>query len=270
MALSHLDHLMPSMLSFVVCSDDNRRYDSIQAEIRRRIVLTEYEIIRISDAQSMAEGYNRGYRQSRGPWIVFCHDDIGFVSDDVTFRLMNGLSQCDMLGVCGTSRLVSGNWYDAGPPFISGAVVAPSLVDGHYELQLFARREPPLVVNVQALDGIFIAARRDVVDALGGFNEDWDDFVLYDIDFSFRAFLRGFRVGIATDIVLFHNSHVGRFSSEKLHRWTQAQQRFVDVYGQHLSEGMFGAHTPRVFPAVSKEHAFELFRTVASEPWPQG
>ena len=90
-------------------------------------MLTEYEIIRISDARSMAEGYNRGYRQSCGPWIVFCHDDISFVSEDVTFRLMKGFLQCDVVGVCGTSRLVSGNWYNAAPPFISGAVVAPSL-----------------------------------------------------------------------------------------------------------------------------------------------
>ena len=109
------------------------------------------------------------------------------------------------LAYAAASRRVSGNWYDAGPPFISGAVVAPSLAGGHYELQVFARREPALVRNAQALDGIFIAARRDVVDALGGFNEDWEDFLfLYDIDFSFRAFLRGFRVGIATDILVFH------------------------------------------------------------------
>ena len=91
--------------------------------------------------------------------------------------------------------------------------------------------------NAQALDGIFIAARRDIVRAHGGFNEDWDDFLLYNIDFSFRAFLRGFRVGIATDILVFHDSHVGEFSSEKLQRWTAAQQRFVDItYGRDLSE----------------------------------
>ena len=259
-----LDHQTVSLMSFVVCSADDTRFARIEREIHSKIALVQCEIVRIADASSLAEGYNRGYARSRGEWVIFCHDDITFVNHDLTYRLLRSLPHCDVLGLCGTSRLVSGNWYDAGSPFISGAVVAPSMSDaGGYELQVFARRIPPLVADAQALDGIFIAARRRVVEALGGFNEhDFRDFVVYDIDFSFRAHLAGFRVGIATDILVFHDSHVARFSPEKLRRWNEAQAIFVSNYRCHLAPDIQAPSGLLVFDVPTREDALALYETL--------
>ena len=251
-------------LSFVICSRDDERFAGIQREIRSKVVLVDCEIVRITDATSLAEGYNRGYRETRGDWVIFCHDDIVFIDADTVLHLLRSFAQCDVLGLCGTSRLVSGNWYDAGPPFISGAVVAPSLaVAGAFELQIFDRRNPPLVTGAQAVDGIFIAARRKVLDCLQGFNErDFQDFVLYDVEFSFRAYLAGFQVAIATDILVFHDSHVGGFSHEKLQRWEDAQRVFTGLYGSYLFPPSGLRHDLRVMTAATREEALAIYQSI--------
>ena len=98
-----------------------------------------------------------------------------------------------MFGPCGTIRLTSGNWYDAGRPFTFGHVVARDLHrPGKYELQLFGISQQPIQMGGQALDGLFIGCHRRLFDALMGFDEaSYKGFLGYDIDFSFRAALAG-------------------------------------------------------------------------------
>ena len=150
---------------------------------------------------------------------------------------MDAMTQTDMFGPCGTLRLTSGNWYDAGRPFTVGHVVARDLHrPGKYELQLFGISQQPIQMGGQALDGVFIGCHRRLFDALKGFDEaSYKGFVGYDIDFSFRAALAGARVGIASNLTLFHDSHVGEFSAEKFAEWEAAQVQFQRHLGRYLN-----------------------------------
>jgi GT2 family glycosyltransferase len=195
------------------------------------------EIVRIPDARSMAEGLNRGAKLASGKWLAFIHDDILFLGRDTPKVIGAAMANCDMFGPCGTIRLVSGNWYDAGRPYVQGQVVAPLAGNGaQYELQHFGGDGRSLVQGAQALDGIFIACTRDAFDALGGFDEvTYDGFLGYDVDISFRAAIHGFRVAISCGMVLLHDSRVEHFEDKKMRAWEEKQRAFVQAFGSKLA-----------------------------------
>ncbi|MDR3532958.1 MAG: glycosyltransferase [Rhodopila sp.] len=224
-------------LSFVVNSIDDRRFSRLTANLRTVFGSPGPEVVRIPDARSMAEGLNRGARIARGAWLAFVHDDILFLNRDAPDVIAAAMAACDMFGACGTTRLTSGNWYDAGRPFTQGQVVAPvPAKPGCYELQRFGGDGSSLVQGIQALDGILIACSRDAFATVGGFDEQtYDGFVGYDIDISFRAALAGLRVVVACGLVLQHDAHVEFFNEEKLQAWEDKQRAFQRTFGTVLA-----------------------------------
>jgi len=159
-------------------------FSGAQEHVTQVIGQEPHEIIRISDAKSMCEGYNRGFAQAKGDLIIFCHDDIEFLIPDISQKLKRALAQFDVVGVAGTNRLVSAIWSAAGPAHTFGIVT--HLVQGKFSLSLYA---PPrrLTPNIQAPMDYFIACRREVASAsLGCGNLHLVH--LYDMDWTFRAF----------------------------------------------------------------------------------
>lgn len=223
-------------VSFVINSVDDARFSRVAANLREFLAPAVPNIVRVPDAKSMAEGLNRGARQAAGDWLVFCHDDIQILNRDARAVLAEAMAMSDMFGACGTTRLTSGNWYDAGQPHVRGHVVVRDITrPGKFELQVFGLSGRVIDLGAKALDGIWIACRRRLFEALRGFDEDtYRGFVGYDIDFSFRAALAGARVGVCGGLSLFHDAHVGEYPEEKLQAWSRAQDRFMDDFGRYL------------------------------------
>jgi 2-polyprenyl-3-methyl-5-hydroxy-6-metoxy-1,4-benzoquinol methylase len=63
-----------------------------------------------------------------------------------------------------------------------------------------------VVENIQVFDGLFFAATRAVAEAVRFDQENFDGFHLYDLDFSFSAWLAGFRLAVCNDIDIIHDS----------------------------------------------------------------
>jgi GT2 family glycosyltransferase len=82
--------------------------------------------------------------------------------------------------------------------------------DGRYDAVIFDL-EAGVATDIVALDGTFYCARSEAVDRVGLDCATFDGFHLYDIDFSYRTHLAGFRVGVTHDIVIAHES-VGNFN----------------------------------------------------------
>ncbi|WP_250865914.1 glycosyltransferase [Caballeronia sp. INSB1] len=225
-------------VSIVVNSRDNHRFRQFEERFLAKVNLPKLEVIRIEDAKSMAEGYNRGAERATGQWIFFCHDDIGILDHDADRILSDAMSNSDLFGPCGTTRLISGNWYDAGEPYNMGAVVAPDPGrQGEYRLELFGRSPKRHVAGIQALDGLFIACTRKVYDVLRGFDETrLKGFHTYDIDFTFRAYLAGFACIVANELTLLHDSNVSEFSEQKLDEWKNEQTRFEQRFEHYLEK----------------------------------
>ena len=171
----------------------------MRANFGRRLAGREHEIIVITDARSLCEGYQRGLDASRLPWVVFAHDDVELVSESAFDALDRVLDRYDVAGLAG-SRLVNGpavTW--AGHPHIHGCVTYPEPSGATWEVALFSL-EAGILGGMQALDGLFFAANREVAARVGFDQATFDGFHFYDLDFTYRAHLAGFRVAVTTEI----------------------------------------------------------------------
>jgi GT2 family glycosyltransferase len=83
--------------------------------------------------------------------------------------------------------------------------------------------------EIQAIDGLFFAARRSVVEKVGFDAATFDGFHHYDLDFSFAAHLAGFRLGIVNDIPILHASWGGQNED-----WKRYAARFTGKYAGRL------------------------------------
>ena len=97
-----------------------------------------------------------------------------------------------------------------------------------------------VVDEVQALDGVFFAARAEVARALRFDAVTFDHFHLYDLDFSFRAYLKGYRLAVCRDLLLVHTSS-GSFDP----RWNDYRLRFEAKFA-----GRLAAAVPRQEPRI--------------------
>ena len=90
------------------------------------------------------------------------------------------------------------------------------------------------------LDGVLLAARREVFTAVPFDAETFDGFHLYDVDWSYRASRSGFRLGVASDLLIVHASR-GAYDEV----WQYYADRFCAKHGAGRSpsnpSSFFGA-----------------------------
>ncbi len=221
------------MLSVVVCSIDPEKQQAIRAEYERAAG-EPHEFILINDARSLAEGYNRGFAQSRGEIIVFSHDDIEIHSTGLGPRLCAALEKLDLVGVAGTSRLAGVKWVSAGQPYLHGRLTHVS--NGERWVNYYGSPSN----EIEALDGVFLAARKTLCAAVPFDQTTFDGFHFYDLDFTHRAFLAGFKVGTC-DLDLVHHS-VGSYDDEN---WQRYAERFLAKHRRSLRPNLFRSDGPQ-------------------------
>jgi GT2 family glycosyltransferase len=223
------------MISLIVCSADDRKFAAVAEMYGRRLAGAAHEVVRVADARSLAEGYSRGIARSRGDVLLLSHDDVEVVAPDLPGRLAAHLAEFDLIGIAGTTRLAGPVWTAAGPPVCYGQVAYPAPprgspragADGFTACQfgLPARA----VGGVRVLDGVFLAMRRAVAAQVSFDEATFDGFHLYDLDFTLRAALAGFRLGVACDVQLIHES-VGNYGVA----WSRYADRFARKHAAHI------------------------------------
>lgn len=208
------------LLSIIVCSINADKLAATRRMYAELLADQPYELIHIGDARSLCEGYNRGLNQSHGDVVIFAHDDIEILNPDFTAIIGRALSTADLIGVAGTRRLLCYRWGDAGWPHQQGWVAHPG-DNGGVELAIF-RIFAAQADAIQGLDGLFFAARRVVAEAIRFDDQTFDGFHFYDLDFSYRAFLAGYRLAVCNELTIVHHSR-GGFDT----RWQSYAERFA-------------------------------------------
>lgn len=216
-------------ISIVICSIDAEKFKAVSQTYADALAGESYELIAIHDAKSLAEGYNRGIAQSRGSIVVFSHDDIEILTPDFARKLRNYLNVYDIVGVAGTTCLIDAKWLAAGHPHVHGNVTHQLGPSGEFEVTVYGARST-VVKHAQALDGLFFAVRRKVLDTLQFDAAIFDGFHCYDVDFTFSAFQKGFKLAVCNDLTLIHRS-AGRFDES----WERYRERFVAKHGARLA-----------------------------------
>ena len=222
------------MISFIVCSIDRAKSSKFHQNVAAILKQIPWEIIVITDARSLAEGYQRGIAASQGETLVLCHDDIEILTPDFGERLLSHLKTYDVVGLAGTTKLINGRWISAGPPYIFGQVCHLS-PEGGLVVDIF-NAPRPIIGNIQAMDGLLLVANRNVFDKVNFDAIEFDGFHLYDIDFTYAAYRAGLRLAVAADLAVVHASG-GKFDA----KWQLYCERFEKKW-------MPGArHYPRHF-----------------------
>jgi len=231
--------------SIIICSPpaNDARFSQIEGVYKQALVGEDYEIIRIQDASSMAEGYARGAAKAAGRILIFSHDDAAPVRPFGS-RLRSHLQRVDIVSGAGTDRLDGPAWFTAGPPHVFGQVLnsVPARLEIKYpDGRTEVREQHPLllsiygvpsrlVAGIQAFDGFWFACTRGVVEQIPFDPETCDTFHMYDVDFSYRAYLAGAKIGVANDLSLMHAS-VGGYACPK---WKPAADKWLAKYGAGL------------------------------------
>jgi hypothetical protein len=245
------------MVSIIICSNNAAKYRACEAMYQRLFPPGTMEMVRIADAKSLAEGYNRGIAQAAGEHLLLVHDDVEILSPDLAERLDAHLARFDIVGLAGTSLLMHSMWVTAGPPFIHGQIAHPS-PKGGFVVDLYSA-SCRFYEKMQALDGLFLAMRKEVALKIGFDEATFDGFHLYDLDFTFRAYLAGLSLAVVCDVHALHHS-VGQYDQV----WSMYGSRFYEKHVARLSpisrmEGSWGwiravnrdeiraAMTPRVW-----------------------
>jgi GT2 family glycosyltransferase len=221
------------MFSIIVCSHRPKRAAFIREHYASLFRDRKHELILIEDAKSLCEGYSRGFDQARGDLLIYSHDDIEFITPDVAARLERHLTDFDLIGVAGTTKLIDGAWFSAGDPFCFLLVLYREETD-LFSVR-FAGKGPLCVPNIQALDGCFLACRREVVANVGFDQRAFDGFHLYDLDFTFTAYLRGFKLAVCRDLPLIHDS-----MGKPDHAWEFYRKRFESKHRGRFALGSPG------------------------------
>ncbi len=219
-------------VSAIICSVRPDYFAHIKSRFETLFAAHDIEVIGIHDAKSLCEGYNRGASMARGEILIFCHDDIEIVHDDFAARLLQHLKAHDLIGVAGTSKLVNGDWTHGGQPHVHGQMIHRPVDDAAHSAAKMSGYiywgiglQQPIIENIQAVDGVFIATKRDVWAALRFDQDTFDGWHLYDIDFSYRAFLAGYKLAIPLDLLLIHFS-TGRYDQT----WQRHNLKFLEKF----------------------------------------
>lgn len=201
------------LISFITCTITPAKLERLRASLATAMDAAPWELVPITDARSLCEGYTRGFARARGELVVFCHDDIEVLCDRFYDRLIDAFDGADIVGVAGVTKLNGPALGWAGAPFLHGAVTHP---EGESLCPSVCSSSGPRIDGAQGLDGLFIATRRDVVDAIGFDAQTFDAFDFYDIDFTYRAWKAGLRLRIQTNLHLLHASR-GKFGPHYQH-----------------------------------------------------
>jgi len=199
------------MVSIVCCSITPKKANALRKNLEKLLVEQHWEFVVIDDAHSLSEGYIRGIAKSTGDVVVLCHDDIEIIVDDFYERLIDALTNVDIVGVAGTTLVNGPAVFWARHPYCHGWVTHSNAQGDLIPTPM--SMAPPRVDGAQALDGVFIAAHRKVFDRVQFDPITFDGFHFYDLDFTYRAFLAGLRVRIQCDILLIHASE-GNFGQD--------------------------------------------------------
>lgn len=245
------------MISIVICSINADRFQQVCDTYSRAFAGETCEVVAVHDASSLAEAYNRAIEVAKGELVIFSHDDIEILNADFKDRLFGHLRYADMVGIAGANRCTGGAWASPGPHYVFGQVAHWHPEEKRYYAGVWgipARR----VDGIKAMDGVFLCAKRSVVEKVQFDAEAFTGFHVYDIDFTFRAHLAGFRLAVGCDLCILHAS---------TGTWDDSWKYFEDIFRlKHQSR--LDVLTNRIYRAamIGVDTREELLQ-VMTPPW---
>lgn len=177
---------------------------------------------------SLSEAYNIIIEKSSNDIVVLCHDDIYFEKKGWGRKIIKHFKRnpdYGILGAAGSKYLPkSGMWWEINTEMFG---IVNHEKDGKKWTSKYSEPKGSKIDDTIIVDGLFIALNKKNIKKT--FNEDVKGFHFYDVDFSFRNFIEGVKIGVFYDIRITHLS-VGQTNEQ----WNINRIEFVERYKDNL------------------------------------
>ena len=171
---------------------------------------------------SLTKIYNKGLSESTNDIVVFCHDDIIFNKKKWGIKLLDDFNNTTygILGVAGSTYMApNGRWWEDQSKMVG--LVKHSKDGKTWASKYSSKFNHPL--ETCCVDGVFFACDKTKIK--NTFDEEFNGFHFYDIDFSFGNHVGGVGVGVTFSVEITHKS-IGMTNDE----WDSNRQQFTKKY----------------------------------------
>ena len=173
---------------------------------------------------SLTEIYNKILEQSTNDIVVLLHDDVYFDSKNWGQKIINHFKRNDeygILGLAGTTNMPkSGRWWE---DFSKMKGIVNHEHEGKKWESKYSNNLGNQLDSVVLVDGLFIVINKKKIKQ--NFNQDIGGFHFYDVDFSFRNFIEGVKIGVMYDVRVTHKS-IGQTNEQ----WEKNREVFAEKY----------------------------------------
>lgn len=205
---------MVEAVSIVVSSYNEAHYNRFRNNVRDTIGC-EYEIIKIDNPgkYSLCEAYNLGIAKALYPYICFVHDDVEFLCSDWGAHCIDILKSDNRIGLIGVTgsaykSTLPGSWWSTFTwNFCRGRICQGN---NSYDVRRWddfdKRTIKSDLSDVVCVDGVFMFTTQLITKQISFDAHTFTGYHCYDLDFSTSVFLKGYRVVVDRNILLFHYS----------------------------------------------------------------
>jgi len=173
---------------------------------------------------SLTEVYNKILKQSSNDIVVLMHDDVYFDSKNWGQKILNHFkrnSEYGILGLAGATNMPkSGRWWD---DFSKMKGIVNHEHGGKKWESKYSPSKGNELDDVVLVDGLFIVVNKKNIKEI--FNEEIGGFHFYDVDFSFRNFIKDVKIGVMYDVRVTHKS-IGQTNFQ----WEKNREIFAEKY----------------------------------------
>jgi glycosyltransferase involved in cell wall biosynthesis len=219
------------MLSIIICSRTYAINDDLSENIKNTVGC-EYELIVIDNSEttySIFKAYNLGIDKSTGDYLCFIHDDILFHTTgwgNIIQHIFSEDQQIGLIGVAGakSKTKIPSLWWSC-PQEDKIASIIQHIPDRETQ-RWNSGFEEESIVEVVAVDGVFMAMRKD-----SGirFNSKMKGFHNYDLNLSFECKKLGYKIMVTNEILIEHFS-LGTIKEE----WLESSYELFKIYKEIL------------------------------------
>ena len=182
----------PNRISFIICTNDEDKFNECEAWIRRLNVPERMtmDIIPIRDAKSICEGYNRGMNSSDAKYKIYMHHDVFILDKNMPEKIIACFERnpkAGLIGMVGRKELPKDDYLFRTTQW--GAAYETHI---HETTSYYLYSNAPEDEKVLHVDGMLIATCVDIP-----WREDiFDGWDLYDTSQSMEMKRRGYEVVI--------------------------------------------------------------------------
>tara|TARA_R110000796_G_scaffold58413_4_gene134850 strand:+ start:7532 stop:8611 length:1080 start_codon:yes stop_codon:yes gene_type:complete len=214
------------MITVVYCTREHnqKHVDHIKKMAGHpKVQVIEY----INNGVSLTKAYNSLLKKAEFDVVVFCHDDIEIQTKQFAKKIKKHYDNSDygILGVAGTKFLAeNGRWWEDRKTMY-GRVWHTH--NGKKTVSKYSEDQNKDIENVIVVDGVFFSVMKSRLKHT--FDESVEGFHFYDIDFCFKNYLDGVKIGVHTDISINHMS-IGETNDQ----WEVNRGLFAEEYKDNL------------------------------------